>query len=565
MKKTIFIILCTILTMITITTVSAQEPPPFSDIKKDSWYEESALYCYKYGYIDGTAQGIFSPETKLTRAMAVKIFHSMSGDTQEYTYSPFTDINDGSWYYKSVLWAYNTSLTNGTGNKSFSPNKNITRGEFVTMSFNYYCSVFHDNNAKPSNVCITDFTDCEKIADYAVEAFDWAISYKIISGFTDSTLRPNELITRAQAVKIIHYFDTIFSHKFITLKYQERSCSVNGRAVYQCTLCNTERSVFRKAYHLWNSGRQTIAPLCTSDGETVFKCTVCNAEKKETIAKRGYHNYGDWTITKAATKSSTGIESRLCDRCDNKLSRIYRHSSYYGVQDKVILPSGGYEVSKENIGLKVIYTNLRLLGTTNASYTAETARAVRNFQKNNGLRATGTVDLATWLMMGYSEESWYCLAAYITPKKTGEYNTREECIEAMLSVAKEYADMGTEYRIGSSGKPGTYADCSGLIYQCLYAVGINPDTNIIDHGLAVYEYTSYYLAKDPKLGLSVPLGEIQRGDLIFYANNGSSRVCHVGIYAGNGMIYDAWPNIGTTYRSVNIRGCHTVKAVRIFP
>jgi len=590
--------------MLSITS-NAEEPPPFSHVNKESWYSESAFYSFKYGYVNGTSDGLFSPDTNMTRAMAVKIFHSMSGDESEYTDNPFIDLKEGAWYHNSVLWAYNTSLTSGTGADRFSPDTNITRKEFATLTFNYYCSLFHDNSAAPTKLTVYDFTDYTNIPDYALEAFEWAVRYGIITGFPDSTLRPDALITRAEAVKIIHYFDVNFSHKFVTVEYRERSCTEDGHAVYKCSLCNTQREVDTKGYHLWDNWVQTIAPLCVSNGERGCSCSGCSLQKSEILPKRGYHTYGaytikseptciksgtqtaictlckhtdeksiaptgvhiygDWTVTKKASRQTTGIESRCCKHCSDKKSRVYRDSSYYQIQNTVIIPSGGYNVSTDNIGLKVIYINKRLLGTTNASYTAETKNAVRNFQRNNGLSATGVVNLSTWLMMGYSQESWYSLASYVTPKRIGEYNTREECIEAMISVAKEYAQMGTVYRIGCSGKPGTYADCSGLIYQCLYAVGINPDTNIIDHGLAIYEYTSYYLAKDPKLGLSVPTDSMERGDLVFYANNGDSTVCHVGIYAGNGMIYDAWPYVGTTYRSVNIRGCHVVKAIRVFP
>jgi cell wall-associated NlpC family hydrolase len=133
----------------------------------------------------------------------------------------------------------------------------------------------------------------------------------------------------------------------------------------------------------------------------------------------------------------------------------------------------------------------------------------------------------------------------------------------MLRVAKEYADAGTEYRIGCSGVPGTYADCSGLIYQCLYAIGINPDLNIVDHALAEYEYCSYYMAKDAKLGAAVDKKDIKAGDLVFYCNAGGGSVCHIAIYAGDNKIYDAWPGIGVTKRSINISGYSVCKVMRV--
>ena len=130
---------------------------------------------------------------------------------------------------------------------------------------------------------------------------------------------------------------------------------------------------------------------------------------------------------------------------------------------------------------------------------------------------------------------------------------------ADFQKAQEYAAAGTGFADGASGKPGTYVDCSGLIFQCLYAAGINPDVSIIDHARVVYEFTSNYLGNDWQMGVAVSYA--QPGDLIFYGNSGS--INHVAIYAGNGMIYDSWPGIGVSYRSMYSGGT-ILKIVRVF-
>ena len=238
--------------------------------------------------------------------------------------------------------------------------------------------------------------------------------------------------------------------------------------------------------------------------------------------------------------------------------------NYYMPQNVINLPSGGYNLSTANIGLKVIKVNQAVCGNSSERYTSATQKAVRNFQSRHKLPVTGTVDLATWKAMGYSEYDWYNLGTYRTPMKVTNTSNRQDRINAMIQTAIDYKNAGTGYKVGCSGTPGSYVDCSGLIYQCLYAVGINPSSNIVDHALAIHEYTSINLAADNKLGLSVSTGSLQRGDLVFYARNGKSSVCHVAIYAGNGMIYDSWPGLGVTYRSKNISGYHIIKARRVF-
>ena len=238
------------------------------------------------------------------------------------------------------------------------------------------------------------------------------------------------------------------------------------------------------------------------------------------------------------------------------------YCNYYFLDTSIDLPSGGYNLSTANIGIKVVKVNQKLLGSSSAFYTGNTASAVMSFQSSNALPATGVVDLTTWLYMGFSEYDWYNLGSYRTPIKTDGFSTIAELRNAMVSTAYEYAYWGTAYAEGASGAPGSYIDCSGLIFQCLYSIGINPDLNIIDHALAQYEYCSTYLAADSDLGLPVSTADLVPGDLLFYAHTGAYNVVHVAIYAGNGMIYDSWPGIGVSYRSMYIGGYSVVKAVR---
>ncbi len=572
MKRYISIFLTAVILLVTMCIpygINAQYSEftvkPFADTTNGSWYEESAVYCFIHGYIKGTSEGYFSPDQNLTRAMAVQILGGMCGITDSYYSEAFTDVPSDAWFRNAVYWAYDNGITKGTGNQYFSPDQKITRQDFVTMIHGYNLKYSHGEHASSPSSSLSVFRDSQSISNYATEAMAWAAENGLINGYTDNTIRPGATITRAEVAKIIRSYDSIFGHKWLGYALSQRTCTTNGTSVFTCSKCNDQRLVTTSAYHIWNNGVVTQFPTCITNGTKTFTCTACYSYYTEAIPKTGVHVYSDWITTTEATLYRTGTQTRKCMYCTDSFTRIYRSPSYYQIQDKITLPSGGYNLSTANIGLKVIYTNNYFFGNTNASYTSSTANAVRRFQKSWGLPQTGIVDLATWKAMGYSEYSWYNMGTYVTPLKVNAYSTREEHIEAMLTTAWEYADASTVYRIGCSGEPGTYADCSGLIYQCLYSAGINPDTNIVDHALAVYEYTSRYLAADSKLGLSVSYSEMERGDLVFYANRGTSTVIHVGIYAGNGMMYDAWPGIGTTYRSVHIPGCTIVKIIRVFP
>jgi peptidoglycan DL-endopeptidase RipA len=84
--------------------------------------------------------------------------------------------------------------------------------------------------------------------------------------------------------------------------------------------------------------------------------------------------------------------------------------------------------------------------------------------------------------------------------------------------------LGKPYQWGAAG-PGTY-DCSGLTMEAWARAGV-----------ALLHYTGYQWEEGPH----VPLDQLQRGDLLFYATNNSDpgTIHHVGIYIGNGLMVDA--------------------------
>ncbi len=49
--------------------------------------------------------------------------------------NPFTDVKDGDYFRKAVLWAVERGITNGTGAASFSPDAVCTRAQIVAFLY----------------------------------------------------------------------------------------------------------------------------------------------------------------------------------------------------------------------------------------------------------------------------------------------------------------------------------------------------------------------------------------------------------------------------------------------
>ncbi len=199
---------------------------------------------------------------------------------------------------------------------------------------------------------------------------------------------------------------------------------------------------------------------------------------------------------------------------------------------------GDYNLVPEVMGLKVYYVQkkFKLSPERWGYYRDETISKVASFQKKNGIKPTGNVNLETWLALGFDEKSWNELGIYITPVKINEKTTREEMINVFIDTAKEY--LGTPYVVGAAGKPGEGVDCSGLILQCLYAIGIYPDgLDPVQHS-TLEEYNSRLMWADKKFK-KVSYSELEAGDLVFYRRPWSNKVCHAAIYLGENKCIEA--------------------------
>lgn len=149
-------------------------------------------------------------------------------------------------------------------------------------------------------------------------------------------------------------------------------------------------------------------------------------------------------------------------------------------------------------------------------YGSETVEAIKAFQKSNKLSADGKAGENT-LDVIYSPDA--------KPSPEVEQQVRRKAnIKEMLQAAEE--QLGDPYVSGKEG-PNSF-DCSGLVCYCLKQAGSNRGR---------YNAQGYANVSDWKKIES--MGDMQKGDLIFFWSDTKHKIGHVGIYIGGGKMIDA--------------------------
>ena len=170
----------------------------FTDLSEALWAEESVKRLAAAGIVSGYEDKTFKPNREVTReefvTLIIRAFNMYSQNAE----CKFTDIKADDWCYKYVASAAEKKFVVGFEDGSFGRGSNISRQDAATILYR----VGQANNIYFNDVEF-DFTDGEEIAEYAKEAVGALNKSGVISGFEDGSFKPTEPLTRAQAVKII--------------------------------------------------------------------------------------------------------------------------------------------------------------------------------------------------------------------------------------------------------------------------------------------------------------------------------------------------------------------------
>lgn len=109
--------------------------------------------------------------------------------------SSYEDVSDDVWYAESVADVTNMGLFNGVSDTEFDPEGDMTRAMFVTV-------LGRLDGVAVKDACVTGFEDTPGDQYYS-SYVAWANMNNIIKGYDDNTFRPDQVVTREEAMQII--------------------------------------------------------------------------------------------------------------------------------------------------------------------------------------------------------------------------------------------------------------------------------------------------------------------------------------------------------------------------
>ena len=198
-------------TVSAIFTEAGEEPTPdptpsmpFTDVNDGDWFYDVVQYAYDNGLMTGTSATTFEPNTSTTRGMIVAVLNRLEGGPTAEA-AGFTDVNDGDWYADAVNWAASVGIVNGFEDNTFRANDPITREQMAAILYNYADYKGYDVSERAD---LSGYADADSISSWALDTLEWANAEGLITGMSADTIAPQGQATRAQVAAMFQRFLT---------------------------------------------------------------------------------------------------------------------------------------------------------------------------------------------------------------------------------------------------------------------------------------------------------------------------------------------------------------------
>lgn len=186
------------MTMIVCGSVSEAAAHSYQDIPYEYRFKKAIQYVEKYDIVDDGP--FFRPMVYATRGEVADMLVRTSESKQPQRATKFKDVPASHPYSGAIQYAVAHGIISGFPDGTFRPNEPVTRGQMAILFYKRFPVLKDELMIKrQSGVRFRDMTKSMK----AYQAVQRMSRYKITSGYSDRTFRPNTNIRRGELASFV--------------------------------------------------------------------------------------------------------------------------------------------------------------------------------------------------------------------------------------------------------------------------------------------------------------------------------------------------------------------------
>ncbi|QHT61217.1 S-layer homology domain-containing protein [Paenibacillus lycopersici] len=179
-------------------------PIEFADMTKH-WAKDAVNDMGSRMIIEGTGNGLFSPDREITRAEFAAIVVRALGLKQESGAGAFSDVAASDWYAGAVNAAVKHGLINGFEDGAFRPSERITREQAMAIVAKAMKVTGLKDRlpAQSTEAALRSFADVAEASGWAKAGIADSLQAGIVTGRGDAVLAPKANVTRAEVAMMV--------------------------------------------------------------------------------------------------------------------------------------------------------------------------------------------------------------------------------------------------------------------------------------------------------------------------------------------------------------------------
>ena len=185
--------------------------PTFRDVPASHWAYTAIEKAAGNGMVAGVGDGKYDPNGTITGGQLLTMLtrHFCPEDIETDPIVLSQAGHSGRWYSGNLYAALKHGYLDGIDPTEIDLDAPCTREQMVTILYNVA------GRPETNTSALAQFNDRGQVAAYAVNGFSWAVSNKVVSGTSNTTLSPRGTATRAQvAVILIRYLENVEGVQF---------------------------------------------------------------------------------------------------------------------------------------------------------------------------------------------------------------------------------------------------------------------------------------------------------------------------------------------------------------